>query len=86
MRKPTLQLRVLAISALLLLPGIAAAQIVLTQSDLSATLALGRTYDSQTDTSGASFNIGSASASAQTWNFTGRNYSKSSRVGTSPSS
>jgi hypothetical protein len=79
MRKPTLLLRVLAISALLLLPGIAAAQIVLTQSDLSATLALGRTYDSQTDTSGASFNIGSASASAQTWNFTGRNYSKSSR-------
>jgi hypothetical protein len=72
-----LQILALAVWALLL-PGIAATQIVITQSDVSATLAPGKTYDSRTDTSGASVNIGSASASAQTWNFTGRNYTRAS--------
>jgi hypothetical protein len=75
MRKLSLQLQVLAISALLLLPGIAAAQIVFSYSDASAILAPGKTYDSYVDNSGASVNVGSASGSAQTWNFTGRNYS-----------
>jgi hypothetical protein len=74
MQKPSLQLQVLAISALLLLPGIAAAQIVLTQSDISALLAPGKTYDAHVDNSGASVSIGSASGSAQNWDFTGRNY------------
>jgi hypothetical protein len=72
MQKPSLHLQVLAISALLLLPGIGTAQIVLTQSDLSASLAPGMSYDSHIDTSRASVNVGSPSASAQTWDFTGR--------------
>jgi hypothetical protein len=72
----SLRLRVLAICALLF-PCIATAQIVLTQSDASAILAAGKTYDSHVDTSRASVNIGSASSSAQTWNFAARNYGSS---------
>ena len=79
MRKPSLQLQALAISTLLLLPGIAAAQIVFSYSDASAVLAPGKTYESYVDNSGASVIVGSASGSAQTWNFTGRNYSNTVR-------
>lgn len=80
MQKLSLRLQLLAISALLLLPGIATAQIVLTQSDLSASLAPGKSYDSHVDTSRASVNVGSPSASAQTWDFTGRVYGSLYRV------
>ncbi|MGA9363194.1 MAG: T9SS type A sorting domain-containing protein [Bacteroidota bacterium] len=79
MRKPTLLFRVLAMSALLLLPGIAGAQIVLNQSDASAILATGKTYDSHVDLSGASVDIGYEYNYAQTWDFTGRNYGSLTR-------